>query len=136
MVPMIAGVILSGVVFGAARVSGFIRERLFAPILLIFIAVFYIVFAVQDRRTDIVIYETLVFIVFFMVAYKSFYGSLYLAVVGLVLHGMYDFMHNYFFINRGIPVWFPQFCMTFDILFAVFLLLYFKNQKKSDVFFW
>src|SRR5258706_14214147 len=64
---------LIGVVLGAgtcvfARLTGFDRERVFYPMLLVFIATYYIAFAVMGRSVPALTTESLVAGLFFAVA--------------------------------------------------------------------
>ena len=36
-------------------------------------------------------------------------------------HGVFDFFHHRFIENPGVPVWWPGFCLAFDLLAGGFL---------------
>ena len=56
-----------------------------------------------------------------LVALVGFKTNLWLVVAGLVGHGLFDFVHHRFIANPGVPLWWPAFCLTFDVVFGVWL---------------
>jgi hypothetical protein len=44
--------------------------------------------------------------------------------VGLfwILHGLYDLVHSQFITNAGVPVWYPAFCFSVDVVIGAYLL--------------
>lgn len=45
------------------------------------------------------------------------------AVVGMLwlLHGGYDLLHSQWFVNRGVPGWYPLYCASVDVAIGVYL---------------
>ena len=39
-----------------------------------------------------------------------------------LLHGLYDLAHSQFFINPGVPIWYPIFCFVVDAVIGAYLL--------------
>lgn len=39
-----------------------------------------------------------------------------------ILHALYDLTHSQFFTNVGVPVWYPVFCFSVDLVVGVYLL--------------
>jgi hypothetical protein len=39
-----------------------------------------------------------------------------------ILHGLYDLTHGQFFTNAGVPVWYPVFCFSVDVVVGGYLL--------------
>lgn len=99
----------------------FARERVFYPTLLIVIATYYILFAVMGRSTAALMMESLVAAAFLMLAVVGFKKNLWLIVAALGGHGVFDFFHHLFIQNPGVPVWWPGFCLSFDVLAGLFL---------------
>ncbi|MCY7271547.1 MAG: hypothetical protein LH485_05785 [Sphingomonas bacterium] len=104
-----------------ARITGLDRDRAFYPVALIVIASYYILFAVvggdrSDLRT-----ETLIFLLFAAIAIAGFRFSLWLVVGGLAAHGLFDFFHHGVVAGRGVPSWWPAFCLAYDVAAAVCL---------------
>jgi hypothetical protein len=42
-------------------------------------------------------------------------------VAALAAHGIFDFFHPHLLINPGVPVWWPGFCLTYDVTAAGYL---------------
>ena len=65
--------------------------------------------------------ESLVGAAFLAVAVAGFRSSLWLVVAALVAHGIFDFARGAAIPNPGVPIWWPQFCLTYDIMAAGYL---------------
>jgi len=117
------GLVLAGVVCAFARLAGFDRDRVFYPTLLIVIATYYILFAVMGSSAPALTIESSVAVVFLILAVAGFKKNLWLVVAALGGHGVFDFFHRMFIQNPGVPVWWPGFCLSFDVLAGIFLAL-------------
>ena len=53
----------------------------------------------------------------------GFRKNLWLIVAGLVGHGVFDFFHHLLIQNPGVPLWWPGFCLSFDVLAGGFLAI-------------
>jgi hypothetical protein len=53
----------------------------------------------------------------------GFKKNLWLIVAALAGHGVFDFFHQLFLQNPGVPVWWPGFCLSFDVLAGGFLAM-------------
>lgn len=60
---------------------------------------------------------------FLVLAVAGFKRSLWLVVAALAGHGVFDFFHQLFIQNPGVPMWWPGFCLSFDILAGSFLAM-------------
>jgi hypothetical protein len=129
---------LIGVVLAAATcvffgmLVGFDRERLFYPMMLPPIATYYILFAAVGSSTPALTIESLVASIFLMVAVVGFKKNLWLIVAALVGHGVFDFFHHLVIQNPGVPVWWPGFCMSFDVLAGGFLALLLARRSGFE----
>ena len=108
-------------VFLFAMLAGFDQERAFYSTLVVLVAHYYILFAVVGSSTRVLALESLIAGVFLVVAVAGFKKNLWLIVAGLAGHGVYDFFHHLFIQNPGVPVWWPGFCLSFDVLAGCFL---------------
>ena len=115
------GVGLAVVVCAFALLAGFDRDRVFYPMLLAPIATYYILFAAMASSTPALTSESLAASIFLLAAVVGFKKNLWLVVAGLVGHGVFDFFHHLVIQNPGVPVWWPGFCMSFDIFAGGFL---------------
>jgi hypothetical protein len=67
------------------------------------------------------IVESVVIATFILVSLLSFRFNLWWVVVGLFTHGIFDAVHGYLISNPGVPVWWPMFCLTYDLTAAGYL---------------
>ena len=110
-------------VCASAMLAGFDRDRVFYPTLLTVIATYYILFAVIGSSRPALAIESAVAGAFFLPAVAGFKKNLWLVVAALAGHGVFDFFHQWFIQNPGVPVWWPGFCLSFDILAGGFLAI-------------
>ncbi len=117
------GLGLAVVVCVFAMWAGFDRDRAFYPTLVIVVATYYILFAAMGSSTRVLALESLIAGVFLALAVAGFKKSLWLIVVALAGHGVFDFFHHGIIQNPGVPVWWPGFCLSFDVLAGGFLAM-------------
>lgn len=115
------GAILAVVVSGTASLLRLDRDRAFYPTILVVIASYYALFAVMAGSGQALIIECTVIIVFLAAAGVGFRYSLWLVVAGLVAHGIFDALHGQLITNPGVPVWWSQFCLTYDVVASGYL---------------
>jgi hypothetical protein len=118
---LLVGALLALGVGVLGTVSGLDRERGFYPTIAIVIAFLYTLFAVMGGSTRALVLECLVGGVFLALALLGFRRSLWFAVVALGGHGVFDFAHGALFVNPGVPVFWPAFCSTYDVVAAAYL---------------
>ena len=118
---LLVGAFLALAVGLFATSAGLDRDRAFYPTVTIVIASYYALFAVMGASTHVLILESLVGAVFLAVAVSGFRSSLWLVVVALAAHGMFDLVHGRVISNPGVPSWWPQFCLTYDVSAAAYL---------------
>ena len=104
-----------------AMLVGFDRDRVFYPTLVTVIATYYILFAVIGSSMPTLALESLIAGAFFAPAVAGFKKNLWLIVAALAGHGVFDFFHHRIIRNPGVPVWWPGFCLSFDVLAGGFL---------------
>jgi hypothetical protein len=51
----------------------------------------------------------------------GFKSSLWIVVLALIAHGLLDLVHGRLIANPGVPSWWPQFCLTYDIAAVAYL---------------
>ena len=124
------GIVLAGVVFAFAMLAGFDRDRAFYPTLLIVIATYYILFAVMGTSVQAQLIESLVAGWFLIVAVAGFKKNLWLVAAALAAHGVFDLFHHLIIENPGVPVWWPGFCMAFDVFFGVLLAVRLMRRSR------
>jgi hypothetical protein len=112
----VVGIVLGAAVVGFAIVIGFARERAFAPFLLMVVATYYILFAVIADSMPALLIESVAAGAFLVVAVAGFKRNAWLVVAGLIGHGVFDAVHRLLIQNAGVPVWWPGFCLSFDVV--------------------
>ena len=112
------GAILAIMVGGIASVLRLDRDRAFYPTVLIVIASYYALFAVMGGTGRTLAIEVAVIAGFVAVAGVGFRRSLWIVVAGLAAHGVFDAFHDQLITNPGVPAWWPQFCLTYDVVAA------------------
>lgn len=119
--PLLVGALLAFAVGLLARASGLDRDRAFYPTVAIVIASYYSLFAVMAGSTRALILESLVAGAFLAAALLGFRSSLWVVVIALAGHCVFDLAHGAFISNPGVPSWWPPFCLTYDATAAGYL---------------
>ncbi len=112
------GIGLAVAAFFFARFVGLDRDRAFYPTVMIVIARLYGLFAAIGGSGKALALESIGIVGFVLLAVLGFKSSLWLVVVALFGHGVYDFFHGHLFVNPGVPTWWPAFCSAYDITAA------------------
>lgn len=115
------GIILALAVGVLATLVGFDRDRAFYPTVMIVIASYYVLFAVSGGATDVIAIEAAIMAVFAGLAIVGFKRSLWLVVAALAAHGLFDWFLAPRIPNAGVPPWWPQFCLAYDVVAAAYL---------------
>jgi hypothetical protein len=113
--PYLAGIILSVAVAVLMRYIGFDRDRAFYPTVMIVIALYYVLFAVMGGSTQAVLLESAVMATFAVAAIAGFKSSTWIVVFALAGHGVFDWFHGHLIENPGVPVWWPAWCLAYDV---------------------
>jgi hypothetical protein len=116
----------------SARYVGFDRDRAFYPTVLIVIASYYVLFAAMSESVEIVLLESAVMTVFVIAAVVGFKTSAWIVVGGLAGHGVFDVLHGNILENSGVPVWWPPFCLAYDLGAAGSLAWLMKRQPRQN----
>jgi hypothetical protein len=122
------GFIIASVVSSLASLVGFDKERGFYAVVLIVIASYYVLFAAIGAPLSTLAEELLPLTFFVLIAVVGFKGSPWLIVAGLAAHGVYDILHPHLIDNPGVPIWWPSFCLAYDLTAALYLAWLLKNR--------
>lgn len=126
---LVVGALLAIVVGLFATGIGLDRDRAFYPVVTIVIAFLYALFAVMGASTHVLVLESLVGTVFLAAAVSGFKSSLWFVVAALAAHGIFDLTHAAVISNPGVPSWWPQFCLTYDVTAAGYLAGLLKSGR-------
>jgi hypothetical protein len=113
--PYVVGIVLSLGVALLAKWVGLDRDRAFYPTVLIVIASYYVLFAAISDSAQTVLLESALMTVFVIAAVVGFKSSAWIVVAGLAGHGVFDALHGNVLENSGVPVWWPPFCLAYDL---------------------
>lgn len=126
---LMTGVLLACAVGLFATSLGLDRDRSFYPVVTIVVASYYALFAVMGDSTRALALESLAGAIFLAVAAAGFRSSLWLVVAALAGHGVFDLGHAALISNPGVPRWWPEFCLTYDVTAAVYLAWLLKRRR-------
>jgi len=115
------GVLAAGGVAVFGRTAGFDRERAFYSTVLVVVAQYYVLFAAMGGSTQTLVQESIGLAAFAALAAVGFRQSVWIVAAGLAGHGLFDSFHAAVITNPGIPVWWPPFCIGFDVAAGVLL---------------
>jgi hypothetical protein len=130
--PYAIGIVLSAAVAVFARFVGFDRDRAFYPTVMIVIASYYVLFAAMGGSTQTVVIESVVMALFAAAAVAGFKSSAWIVVVALAGHGVFDAIHGYVIENAGVPVWWPAWCLAYDVGAAAGLAWLLRRGRITD----
>ena len=118
----LVGVLLAiGVSMIFGRWLGLDRDRAFYPTVLVVVASYYSLFAIVGASNAALLRECAAASMFVLLVVLGFRRNLWWVVLGLVGHGLFDFVHGYFIDNPGLPAFWPPFCAAYDIVAGIIL---------------
>lgn len=113
------GLALAAALF--ARFTGLERDRAFYPTVMIVIALTYGLFAVMGGSLSALALESVAIVGFIVASVLGYKLNQWIVVAALAGHGIFDFFHPHLLTNPGVPVWWPGFCLTYDVTAAGYL---------------
>jgi hypothetical protein len=133
MVPLIIGAVLALAVGLFTSGWGMDRDRALYPVVMMVIAAYYVLFAAMGASTQVLLLEVFVAAAFVAAAVFGFRVSLWVVAVALAAHGMLDLVHDRVIPNPGVPMWWPPFCMAYDVVAAAYLAWLLKRGRVRTV---
>ena len=130
--PYLIGIALSVAVAVFARWVGFDRDRAFYPVVMIVIALYYVLFAAMTGSVQTVLLESVGMTLFAIPAVIGFKSSTWIVVAALAGHGVFDGVHGHILENSGVPVWWPAFCLAYDLGAAAILAWLIKRRPTYE----
>jgi hypothetical protein len=129
IVALAIGAFLAIAVGLLATVSRLDRDRAFYPTVAIVVASYYALFAIMGASSHALVLETLAGAVFLAAALLGFRSSLWIVVLALAGHGIFDLIHARVISNPGVPSWWPPFCLSYDVVAAGYLAWRLKSRR-------
>jgi hypothetical protein len=99
---------------------------------LIVIASYYVLFAAIGDSVETVLLESVAMIGFAITAVAGFKVSVWIVVGALAGHGVFDALHGKVLDNAGVPVWWPAFCLAYDLGAAAILAWLVKHGLTTN----
>lgn len=118
---VLIGILLALTVGAFATWIGFDRDRAFYPTVMVVIASYYVLFAVMGGSPRALLGEGALMIPFVLAAATGFKKTPWLVVAALAGHGVLDFLHPHLIDDAGVPLWWPSFCASYDLVAAGYL---------------
>jgi hypothetical protein len=131
MVSYGVGVSLALTVGLFATLVGFDRDRAFYPTVTIVVASYYALFALIGASLTALAIESLVMLFFVLAAVLGFKRNLWIVVGALVGHGVFDSLHAHMIANPGMPLWWPGFCLAYDVVAGGYLALMLTGTRAT-----
>ena len=126
---IVIGVVLAIVVGLSLTFLGMDRDRSLYPAIMMVIAALYVLFAAMGGSTQNLLAETAGGAVFVALAVAGYKRSLWLVVVALAGHGLYDIFHASLINDPGVPSFWPTFCSAYDLVAAGYLALLLTRDR-------
>jgi len=127
----LVGVVLALAISMCASAIGMDRERSFYPTVLAVVATYYALFAIMAGSTHALLSEAVPIALFLLAAVTGFRKGLWWVAIGLVGHGLFDIVHGHFISNPGVPVWWPGWCLSYDVTAGAYLAFLLKRSKPT-----
>ena len=127
----LVGVVLALAISIGASVIGMDRDRCFYPAVLMVVASYYALFAIMAGSTHALVVECFPIALFLLAAVIGFKKALWWVVIGLVGHGLFDLVHGHLISNPGVPVWWPGWCLAYDVTAGAYLAFLLKRAEPS-----
>ena len=104
-----------------AMLTGLDRDRAFYATVLIVVASYYVLFAAMAGAGPALVPESLALAAFAALAVVGFRTNMGWVAAGLAAHGLFDFFRGGLIANPGVPAWWPNFCLAYDLVAAAWL---------------
>ena len=134
MIETISGIVTAVVIIVVAVIlSRYFTIKLIAATILVAIAFIYVGFSLKGNPVGIIVMEICVSLIFYFLAIIGYTKRSVLIAYGIILHGVWDILHHSgWILKTDIPVYWPSFCITVDIidgLFFLCILTLYKDNK-------
>ena len=122
------GIITTVLVLGLVETLKFLEKRLIGALTLVGIAFIYIGFTWHDAYS--LTYAIFGVAVFVALSYFGYKMNFMLIIIGFILHGIWDMLFP--LISSTAPEGYDIFCLTIDILMAIYFYIRVKPLKPIE----
>jgi hypothetical protein len=99
-------------------------------VVLVIIASYYVLFAVMGGSTRALLIESIAMTAFVVMAVAGFKFNIWLVVAALAGHGIFDLVHGQLITNPGVPTWWPQFCLAYDVVVGALVAIMIRGRTQ------
>lgn len=128
MIPIVVGVLVAVGVAALAKFTRFDEDRSFYFTVLVIIASYYVLFAVLGGSGLALVWELVIAAAFSTVAIVGALHAPILVGIGIIAHGLFDFVHDGIIENPGVPTWWPSFCGSVDVLLGLWVVILTRSR--------
>ena len=97
----------------------------------------YTLFALKSGEQAVVgkelIYGSPFVVAGLVFAFASVRNSAVVVGAFWILHALYDLSHAQFFTNAGVPIWYPIFCFSVDVIVGAYLLWMSRRISNANL---
>ncbi len=128
MIPIVVGALLAVGVAALGKFTHFDEDRSFYFTVLVIIASYYVLFAVLGGSDLALVWELVIAAAFSTVAIVGALHAPTLVGIGIIAHGLFDFVHDGIIENPGVPTWWPSFCGSVDVLLGLWVVILTRSR--------
>lgn len=129
--PLVVGVLLGIAIAALAKFTRFDEERSFYSTVLVIIASYYVLFAVLGGSSHALVWELVYAVGFATVAIMGALFFPLLVGAGIVAHGLFDLVHDMLIENAGVPIWWPTFCGSIDVVLGLWVMALTRSRQSG-----
>jgi hypothetical protein len=130
---IIVGVLLAVAVAALGKFTRFDQDRSFYPTVLVTIASYYVLFAVLGASGHALVSELVIAVAFSTVAILGALHAPVLVGTGIMAHGLFDLVHDVVIENSGVPIWWPSFCGSLDVLLGLWVMILTRSRLTCSM---
>lgn len=130
--PLVVGVFLAVGIAALAKFTRFEEDRSFYSTVLVIIASYYVLFAVLSGSGHALAWELVIAVGFSAVAILGALLLPTLVGIGIMAHGLFDLVHDVIIENSGVPIWWPAFCASVDVLLGIWVIILTLNRSRPS----
>lgn len=135
MIETLLGIITAvALILISLLLNKYFTTKILATAILVAIAFIYVGFALSNHSVFYIVTEVIVALVFYFIALIGYTMRSSLIAYGIIAHGIWDMLHHSNWnVGAKIPLYWPSYCFTIDLLYGLYLLYYFKTIVPEQV---
>ena len=131
MIPVLIGVLIAVAIAAFGKYTRFDQDRSFYPTVLVVIPSYYVLFAVLGGSRHALAWVLVVAVAFSTMAVIGALRLPLLVGIGIVAHGLFDFVHHMMIEDAGVPDWWPSFCGSLDVALGLWVIGLSRSGRPS-----